>query len=448
MILMLKIQLKKLMPTKKTGAKKKKKSRMQHRLKSKKNFSNRSLLLFVLVFAAVGGYILWKSFAAPAPPTVYLNGAPSFVAPNANFTVQVRENSGTTGVNAVEADISYPTALVSFVSISYTGTAFGYNVQSSGGSGAVNIATGLNCSTTCPAAPTGDQLVATITFKALTSSGAAALAFTTGTSLVSASTNQNLLSSLAATGGATVNVDATAPTVSVTAPANNATLSGGTTVNITTNAADGGSGIQKVEFYIDAALVSTVSASPYNYSWNTAGKTLAAHTIQAKAYDNSGNLTSSSIVNVTLADQTAPTAPGSFRVTGTGLTTVSLAWNASTDNVAVTGYKITRDGTLITATPLTPATLIYNDSALATSTTYNYTVFAVDAAGNSSPVSSVSATTSTVTSGDLNLDGHVNGADLAILAANYKTANAVADVNHDNIVDIVDLSLLLSHYTG
>jgi hypothetical protein len=48
--------------------------------------------------------------------------------------------------------------------------------------------------------------------------------------------------------------------------------------------------------------------------------------------------------------------------------------------------------------------------------------------------------------GDLNGDGSVDGADLAILAANYKTSNAVADINDDNIVDIVDLSIVLSNY--
>jgi hypothetical protein len=49
-------------------------------------------------------------------------------------------------------------------------------------------------------------------------------------------------------------------------------------------------------------------------------------------------------------------------------------------------------------------------------------------------------------SGDLNNDNVVSGADLSILAANYKTANAVADVNSDNTVDIADLSIVLSHY--
>ena len=431
------------MPNKKSGAKNPVSSLS---LVPKNQFSKNILAVFVLIFAAVGGYILWTSFAAtPPPPTVYLSGAPTFVAPSQTFTVQIRENSGTTTVNAVEADISYPTSLLTYVSTSNAGTAFGYTVQSTGGSGSVTFAAGLNCTTSCPPAPTGDQLVATITFKANTTSGAANLAFTTGTSLNSSTTNQNIVP-LASTGPATVTVDATAPTVSITAPANNASIGGGNTVSITTNAADTSSGIQKVEFYIDGTLKQTVSTSPYNYSWGTTGVALGSHTIQAKAYDNTGNSASSSIVNVNLTDQTAPTAPGSFRVTGTTINTIGLAWNASTDNVGVTAYKITRNGTLIAT--ITPPTLVYSDTGLAAGTTYNYGVTAVDAAGNTSAASTVSGATSTITPGDLNADGKVDGADLAFLAANWKTTNATADIDHSGLVDITDLSILLSHYTG
>ncbi|MEV4163306.1 carbohydrate-binding protein, partial [Nonomuraea dietziae] len=37
-------------------------------------------------------------------------------------------------------------------------------------------------------------------------------------------------------------------------------------------------------------------------------------------------------------DTTAPSVPGNLRSTGVTSSTVALAWNASTDNVAVTGY--------------------------------------------------------------------------------------------------------------
>jgi chitodextrinase len=87
-------------------------------------------------------------------------------------------------------------------------------------------------------------------------------------------------------------------------------------------------------------------------------------------------------------DTQAPSVPGNLRVTGQTDTTVSLAWNASTDNVGVAGYRVsgstgTTSGTSYTVTGLTA------------STAYAFTVTALDAAGNSSGASNtVNATTS------------------------------------------------------
>ncbi|ACZ84906.1 fibronectin type III domain-containing protein [Streptosporangium roseum] len=89
-------------------------------------------------------------------------------------------------------------------------------------------------------------------------------------------------------------------------------------------------------------------------------------------------------------DTTAPSVPGNLRVTGTSSSTVSLAWDASTDNVGVTGYNVYRGTTLVTTATGTSHT----DSGLTPSTAYTYTVRARDAAGNLSGVSgSVTGTT-------------------------------------------------------
>ena len=44
-------------------------------------------------------------------------------------------------------------------------------------------------------------------------------------------------------------------------------------------------------------------------------------------------------------DTQAPSVPQGFRTTGTTQTSISVAWDASTDNVGVTGYRIYRNGT-------------------------------------------------------------------------------------------------------
>jgi chitodextrinase len=67
-------------------------------------------------------------------------------------------------------------------------------------------------------------------------------------------------------------------------------------------------------------------------------------------------------------------------------TSVSLSWNASSDNVGVTGYTVYRNGTPLGTTGSTATT--YTDAAVAPSTSYSYTVDAFDAAGNHSAQSS------------------------------------------------------------
>ena len=89
------------------------------------------------------------------------------------------------------------------------------------------------------------------------------------------------------------------------------------------------------------------------------------------------------------ADTIAPSAPASLSATATSASTVSLAWGASTDNVAVTGYRILRNGAYLTTVTSTS----FNDSGLASSTTYTYSVSALDSAGNQSSVAGVAVKT-------------------------------------------------------
>ncbi|TVX92928.1 lytic polysaccharide monooxygenase [Paenibacillus agilis] len=94
-------------------------------------------------------------------------------------------------------------------------------------------------------------------------------------------------------------------------------------------------------------------------------------------------------------DTVAPTAPASLSATGTTTTSVSLAWNAASDNVGVTGYQIFNGSTLIGS--VSGSTLNYTAAGLTSNTAYTFTVKAVDAAGNVSGASNaVSATTAPV----------------------------------------------------
>ncbi|NJC26884.1 T9SS type A sorting domain-containing protein [Neolewinella antarctica] len=86
---------------------------------------------------------------------------------------------------------------------------------------------------------------------------------------------------------------------------------------------------------------------------------------------------------VVQADTTAPTAPANLVVTNTTFTTISLSWDAATDDFGVVNYQVFRDDVL-TATVVVTDTVV---TGLAPSTSYGFYVRATDAAGNVSEVS-------------------------------------------------------------
>ncbi len=191
--------------------------------------------------------------------------------------------------------------------------------------------------------------------------------------------------------------DTTPPTVSVTAPANGATVSG--TVSVTANASDN-VGVASVQFQLDGANLGVLDiASPYSVSWNTTTATNASHKLTAIAKDAAGNTTTSAAVTVTVnnvADTTPPSVPAGLSATAISSSQINLSWTASTDNVGVTGYNIFRAGVKIGTAPSTS----FQDAGLNASTSYSYNVSAFDAAGNTSAQSAgASATTQAASSG-------------------------------------------------
>jgi hypothetical protein len=79
-------------------------------------------------------------------------------------------------------------------------------------------------------------------------------------------------------------------------------------------------------------------------------------------------------------DTTAPSVPTGLAASAVSSTQVNLGWSPSSDNTAVTGYDIFRNGTLLTTTSGTGTT--YTDSSVTASKLYQYTVDARDGAGN------------------------------------------------------------------
>lgn len=96
------------------------------------------------------------------------------------------------------------------------------------------------------------------------------------------------------------------------------------------------------------------------------------------------------IIQGTGPDITAPSAPTNLFASGITQNSADLSWNASTDNVGVTGYDILRNSVVIASTTGTT----YQVTGLTATTSYVFNVTAKDAAGNISDLSnSVNVTT-------------------------------------------------------
>lgn len=92
-----------------------------------------------------------------------------------------------------------------------------------------------------------------------------------------------------------------------------------------------------------------------------------------------------------VVDNQAPTAPTNLATNTPTSNSISLSWNAATDNIGVTGYDIYVGGTL--KTTVSGTTLSTTITGLSPLTPYTFYVIARDAFGNSSPQSNTVAET-------------------------------------------------------
>lgn len=120
------------------------------------------------------------------------------------------------------------------------------------------------------------------------------------------------------------------PVVSVTAPVTGATFTSGSNITISANATDSDGTIAKVEFYNGTTKLGEDLTSPYSFVIKIAGN----YTLSAKAFDNQGATTSSSVVNLTV---TAPQLPP---VTGQSLFTNQLPVQMSNSDGANVNYEL------------------------------------------------------------------------------------------------------------
>jgi hypothetical protein len=178
--------------------------------------------------------------------------------------------------------------------------------------------------------------------------------------------------------------DATVPTVSVSAPANNATVNG--TVSVSANANDN-VGVTKVEFYVNSVLKATSTMAPYGFSWDTKAIANGSYTISAMSFDAAGNVGQSGSINVTVFnDSVAPSVAITQVASPTTAASQTLTGTVS-DNVAVAGVTVQIGSGSATNATVTGTTWSCAINGLVVGTN-QITVRAMDASGNASTATS------------------------------------------------------------
>lgn len=136
----------------------------------------------------------------------------------------------------------------------------------------------------------------------------------------------------------------------------------------------------------NGVLVDTVSGTSYSDT-GLAANTSYSYTVAARDAAGNASAESAAVAVSTLpaSDTEAPTVPSGLQGNASSQTRIDLSWNASSDNVAVTGYDLRRDGMMV----VTVAGTSYSNTGLTPNTSYAYTAAARDAAGNVSAESGV-----------------------------------------------------------
>ncbi len=183
--------------------------------------------------------------------------------------------------------------------------------------------------------------------------------------------------------------DTEAPTAPTSLAVSNVTQ---TTADLAWTASTDNVAVTGYDVYQGSTVIATVTTTNYNVTGLTAATN---YTFSVKAKDEAGNVSAASntigVTTTTAPDTEAPTAPTSLTVSNVTQTTADLAWTASTDNVAITGYDVYQGNTVIA----TVTTTNYNVTGLTASTNYTFSVKAKDEAGNVSAASNTIGVTTT-----------------------------------------------------
>ncbi len=166
-------------------------------------------------------------------------------------------------------------------------------------------------------------------------------------------------------------------------------------VTVTWDAATDNKGVVRYDLYNYGTKFASTTSTKYTIRELKHGQWMG---LAVAAVDATGLLSplSDPIMSILPADTTAPTTPSDFGYTNLTASTLSLRWQASLDDVAVTSYEVYRDDTLL-GTTNKPGWIV---TGLSATTKYTFRVRAVDQIGNKSDYTQALSLTTPEASGN------------------------------------------------
>lgn len=275
-------------------------------------------ITIVILFAAAMTYFLIRSFAATGSATLYTNPAGTqSVTTGQTFTVDVRINSGSEPVTDAAVYLSYPTSKLQVLGETFNGP-YATTLANSNSEGILRMdraVTPPDPKTGQPPLPTGDQIFAQISFKAL-ATGSAPITFTDSSAVLSGIDDHNFLTQKT---GVTYNINAPA-TPPPSTPTTPTTPSGGS------SGSSSGSSSTK------PSSGSTSSGSTKSPSGSTTGSSTA------NGGSGGGTATTPGATTSDDPDQTSGEVTGDSKSSAVQITILD------SDNKPVAGAKVTVDG--------------------------------------------------------------------------------------------------------
>ena len=153
-----------------------------------------------------------------------------------------------------------------------------------------------------------------------------------------------------------------------------------TQINLTWSASTDNVGVTGYIVYLNGAQLAHTTSTSFSHSGLTPGGTYSYRVSAYDAASNNSAWTNAVTLTTPVPDTTAPSVPTGFSGGAVSQTQINLRWNASTDNVGVTGYIVYLNGAQLAQT----ASTSFSHTGLTPGATYSYRVSSYDAAANNS----------------------------------------------------------------